>query len=110
MTSDERAARVLELVRNLTAEVHPHASPVVVTLDSQFDDLGIGSLELAELLLRVQDAFGVALPAHVLASAETPRICYEPPSTTVLPSWQTSAWFHRRSRRPAARHRRPHRR
>lgn len=50
MTSDERAARVLELVRGLTTEVHPHAP---------FDDLGIGSLELAELLMRVQDTFGI---------------------------------------------------
>jgi 1-acyl-sn-glycerol-3-phosphate acyltransferase len=73
MASDERAARVLDLVRGLCAEVHPHASRVSVTLDSPFDDLGIGSLELAELLLRVQDAFGVALPPHVLGSAETPR-------------------------------------
>ena len=73
MASEERAARVLELVRGLSAEVHPHASRLTVTLDSAFDDLGIGSLELAELLRRVQDAFGVALPSHVLASAETPR-------------------------------------
>ena len=42
-------------------------------MTATFDDLGIGSLELAELLLRVQDEFGVALPPHVLASAETPR-------------------------------------
>jgi 1-acyl-sn-glycerol-3-phosphate acyltransferase len=73
MASDERAARVLELVRRLTDEVHPHASRLTVTLDSPFDDMGIGSLELAELLRRVQDEFGVALPSHVLASAETPR-------------------------------------
>ena len=73
MTSDERAARVLELVRGLTTEVHPHASRLAVTLDSPFDDLGIGSLELAELLMRVQGSFGIALPAHVLSSAETPR-------------------------------------
>ncbi len=73
MTSDERAARVLELVRGLTTEVHPHASRLTVTLDSPFDDLGIGSLELAELLMRVQGSFGIALPAHVLSSAETPR-------------------------------------
>ncbi len=72
MASEERAAAVLELVRGLVAEVHPHASRLTVTLDSPFDDLGIGSLELVELLLRVQDAFGVALPSHVLASAETP--------------------------------------
>ena len=73
MASEERAARILELVQKLTAEVHPNASRVSVTLDSPFDDLGIGSLELAELLLRVQDAFGVALPPHVLTGAETPR-------------------------------------
>ena len=73
MPADERAALVLALVRGLVAEVHPHVSRLPVTLDSSFDDLGIGSLELAELLLRVQDAFGVALPAHVLGSAETPR-------------------------------------
>ena len=73
MTSDERAARVLALVRGLTTEVHPHASRLAVTLDSPFDDLGIGSLELAELLTRVQDTFGIALPAHILSSAETPR-------------------------------------
>jgi 1-acyl-sn-glycerol-3-phosphate acyltransferase len=73
MASEEPAARVLEMVRGLTAEVHPHASRLTVTLDSPFDDLGIGSLELSELLLRVEKAFGVALPPHVLASAETPR-------------------------------------
>ncbi|KAA1249852.1 AMP-binding protein [Mycobacterium simiae] len=71
MASEERA--VLALVRGLVAEVHPRARPPSVTLDSTFDDLGIGSLELAELLLRVQDKCAVALPAHLLASAETPR-------------------------------------
>jgi 1-acyl-sn-glycerol-3-phosphate acyltransferase len=73
MATEERAAPVLALVRGLVAEVHPHAKPPSVTLDSTFDNLGIGSLELAELLLRVQDEFGVALPPHILASAETPR-------------------------------------
>jgi len=72
-SSEERAARVLELVRGLTTEVHPHASRLAVTRDSPFDDLGIGSLELAELVMRVQDSVGVALPADVLSSAETPR-------------------------------------
>ena len=56
MASAERAALVLELVRGLVAEVHPHASRLTVSLDSSFEDLGIGSLELVELLLRVQDA------------------------------------------------------
>lgn len=73
MASPERAAHVLELVRSLVAEVHPHAARVMVTLDSSFDDLGIGSLELVELLHRVQDAFGVTLPSDLLGRVETPR-------------------------------------
>jgi acyl carrier protein len=60
--SEECAPPVLALVRGLVAEVHPHATPPSVTLDSTFDHLGIGSIELSELLLRVQDKFGVALP------------------------------------------------
>ncbi len=72
MATNECAPAVLALVRGLVAEIHPHATPPAVTLDSTFDSLGIGSLELAELLLRVQDKFGVALPPHILASAETP--------------------------------------
>jgi 1-acyl-sn-glycerol-3-phosphate acyltransferase len=73
MATEERAAPVLELVRKLVAEVHPHASRLTVTLDSPLDDLGIGSLELVELLHRVQDTFGVTLPSDLLARAETPR-------------------------------------
>ena len=73
MANQECAPPILALVRGLVAEVHPHATPPSVTLDSTFDNLGIGSIELAELLLRVQDKFGVALPPHILASAETPR-------------------------------------
>ncbi len=73
MATDARVGDVLEQVRRLTAEVQPRAAPATVTLDSRFEELGIGSLELAELLLRLQDAFKVALPAHLLASAQTPR-------------------------------------
>ncbi len=72
MANQDCAPAILALVRGLVAEVHPHAA-ASVTLDSPFDNLGIGSLELAELLLRVQDKFGVALPPHTLVSAETPR-------------------------------------
>ncbi|ORV61533.1 acyl-phosphate glycerol 3-phosphate acyltransferase [Mycobacterium europaeum] len=73
MATQDCASPVLALVRGLVEEVHPQAAPPRVTLDSPFDALGIGSLELAELLSRVQDKFGVALPPHILASAETPR-------------------------------------
>jgi len=73
MPNQECVPPILALVRGLVAEVHPHATPPSVTLDSTFENLGIGSLELAELLLRVQDKLGVALPPHILAGAETPR-------------------------------------
>ncbi|MGB8389855.1 AMP-binding protein [Mycobacterium sp.] len=73
MASQECGPAILALVRGLVTEVHPHAAPPSVTLDSTFDNLGLGSLELAELLSRVQDKFGVALPPHILADAETPR-------------------------------------
>jgi acyl carrier protein len=73
MTREECDPPIRALVRGLVAEVHPHAKRPSVTLDSTFDNLGIGSLGLAELLLRVQDKFGVALPPHILAGAETPR-------------------------------------
>jgi 1-acyl-sn-glycerol-3-phosphate acyltransferase len=73
MATEECAPVILALVRDLVAEVHPRAKPRAVTPDSTFDNLGIGSLELAELLLRVQDKFGVTLRPHILASAETPR-------------------------------------
>jgi 1-acyl-sn-glycerol-3-phosphate acyltransferase len=73
MATKERAAPVLALVQGLVDELHPHGRSPSVTLDSTFDDLGIGSLELAELLLRIQDECEVALPPHILANAETPR-------------------------------------
>lgn len=73
MTGQECAPAVLALVRGLVSEVHPHAAPLTVTLDTPFDTLGVGSLELAELLLRVQDEFAVALPPDLLAGAEKPR-------------------------------------
>ena len=67
--SEECAPPVLALVRGLVAEVHPHATPPSVTLDSTFDHLGMGSIEPSELLLRVQDK-GVGFdPAGVHSQA-----------------------------------------
>jgi acyl carrier protein len=60
--------------------------PPAVTLDSRFDDLGLGSLELAELLRRVQNAYGVALPAHLLSQAETPRDLVRALSSSRVPA------------------------
>ena len=64
--------RVLEVVRELVAELG-HASAVrSVGPASHLDrDLGLGSLERVELLLRLEKTFGTRLDEEVLAGAET---------------------------------------
>ncbi|MCH7694300.1 MAG: acyl carrier protein, partial [Proteobacteria bacterium] len=71
----EAAARLLKVVGDVTAELHPHRTAAgPVTLDSGLArDLGFDSLGLVELVMRVEQAFGVALREQVFASAETPR-------------------------------------
>lgn len=68
------AARLLRQVREVAAELRPHLSQTPVTLDSLLDkDLGFDSLGRVELLVRIERAFGVSLPEHAFANAETPR-------------------------------------
>src|SRR5688500_14491907 len=65
---------VLGLVRDLVAQCRTAECAASVTLDSTFDrDLGLDSLALAELLTRMEDAFGVTLPPGLLATAAAPR-------------------------------------
>jgi 1-acyl-sn-glycerol-3-phosphate acyltransferase len=68
-------ARVLDIVRQLVAEVHPSSyRQLAIALDSSLDrDLGLDSLTRVELLARLEKRFAVALPERVLAGAETPR-------------------------------------
>jgi acyl carrier protein len=67
-------ASLLQAIRELVAEVRPAASSSSVRLDSRLDtDLGLDSLAVAELLVRVEERFEVALPDEMLASVETPR-------------------------------------
>lgn len=71
---DRDAAVVVDLVRGLVAEMRPSAPQPVVTLDSELErELGLSSLELAELVVRAQDTFGVTLPSETLTAAQTPR-------------------------------------
>ena len=69
------AAEVLEIVGGLAREIRAAGGgPLQVRLDSTFErELGFDSLERAELLLRVERAFHVRLPARTLVDAETPR-------------------------------------
>jgi 1-acyl-sn-glycerol-3-phosphate acyltransferase len=70
-TADE----VLGLIRALALELQPGRRGVGRTsLDSSLErDFGLDSLGRAELLTRMEKAFGVSLPEGLLASAETPR-------------------------------------
>jgi fatty-acyl-CoA synthase len=77
LTRTEQGAierEVLVIVGRLVAELGgPAAAHAVAPGDSLDRDLGIGSLERVELLLRLEQAFGVRLPDAVMADALTPR-------------------------------------
>jgi acyl carrier protein len=69
----DQERRLLEVVESLVIELHPHRRPAV-TLDSRLEqDLGLDSLSRAELLLRIEHAFGAAAPEQAMVSAETVR-------------------------------------
>jgi fatty-acyl-CoA synthase len=64
--------RVLAIVRELVAELGHESAVRSAKLASHLDrDLGLGSLERVELLLRLEKTFGTHLDEAVLAGAET---------------------------------------
>lgn len=64
---------MLDAVRGLVAALHPYAPPPV-QLDSALDrHLGLDSLALAELLVRLEATLGVRLPTGLLRTAAAPR-------------------------------------
>ena len=69
------AAAVLAIVSALARETRASGGGAPqVTLDAALErDLGFDSLERAELLLRLERAFRVRLPARTLVDAEAPR-------------------------------------
>src|SRR3989304_2644055 len=74
--ADRRAVEreILTIVGRLVAELGGFPFRGAVALDDSLDrDLGLGSLERVELLLRLEQAFGVRLPDAVMADAERPR-------------------------------------
>ena len=69
----DAAMRLIDIVTALVRELHPSRA-LKVTLDGDLDrDLQFDSLARAELLLRLERAFAVALPEQLRATAETPR-------------------------------------
>jgi 1-acyl-sn-glycerol-3-phosphate acyltransferase len=65
---------VLATVTALTAELQGPLSPVAIGLDQSLArDLSIGSLERVELLVRLEQAFGVRLSDVAMMEAESPR-------------------------------------
>jgi fatty-acyl-CoA synthase len=72
---DDAQARLLALIRTLAGELHGDGAAYrEPTLDAHFErDLGFDSLARAELLARIEAAFGVQLPVETFALAVTPR-------------------------------------
>jgi acyl carrier protein len=63
----------ISLVKDLLAELGSHEAAARVTLDSSFDrDLGLGSLERVELLIRTERRLGVRVPEALAQRADTP--------------------------------------
>lgn len=78
--------RVLDVVSGLVAELRGSASVVGVTLRAALDrDLGLGSLERVELLVRLERAFGVRLPDRLVAEAEHAADLVEALLTATVP-------------------------
>jgi len=69
----EVAEQLLDIVGGLVAELSGGPARRPSPQDSLDRDLGIGSLERVELLLRLERAFGVRLADSVMADAATPE-------------------------------------
>jgi len=66
--------RVVAIVAGLVEELGGPAARMSVSARVSLErDLGIGSLERVELLVRLEEAFGVRLPDSAMTAAESPR-------------------------------------
>jgi len=74
-SQDSIQDELIQLIQRLYGEIHPqHKDRKTVTIDSSFEkNLGLDSLARAELLLRVEKHFGLALPESIFAEAESVR-------------------------------------
>ena len=66
--------RLLELIAGLCRELRPGQPAPALTLNSELErDAELDSLARAELLVRIEAAFGVRLPQRLIGEAQTPR-------------------------------------
>ena len=66
------AASIEQQVINIVAKKRK-LDPATVTLDSTFEQLGIDSLDAADLLFTFEDTFGIAVPDDVAQSMKSVR-------------------------------------
>ncbi|MFQ5597678.1 MAG: AMP-binding protein [Nitrospiria bacterium] len=67
-------AEVLGIIRALLVESGLHRAVSQLSPGAGFErDLGLGSLERVELLIRIEAAFSISLPDTTIAEAQTPR-------------------------------------
>ena len=70
---DQQSSEMLTIVRELLRELGSRQAAQNVTIDSSFDrDLGLGSLERVELLVRAEKRFNCRLPDEIAQRAQTP--------------------------------------
>ncbi len=68
------ADALVEMIRQLAAELHPTRSAIPASLDARLEqDYGFDSLGRVELFVRIDQRFHVSLAESAMAGAETPR-------------------------------------
>lgn len=71
--AEDSTVAVLRVVDQVVADLQRHHTVPSATLRSNLQsDLGLDSLALAEILVCLEEAFGIQLPSSVLAWVETP--------------------------------------
>ncbi|MFD2415482.1 phosphopantetheine-binding protein [Amycolatopsis pigmentata] len=62
---------ILAGIRAEARELAPHVDPAVLRRDAHIAEVGIDSVQMLELVARVENRFGVTLPDYDLAAIES---------------------------------------